>query len=70
MKTNQTIHMELDRTTKGAHRFQEFDPKTKRTLSPGEDGCAIGTLYLRKSFIGGDLPEGTVIEVTVSKLKT
>lgn len=55
------VSFKLDRSTKGAHRFQEVDSK-------GEDldiasGAAVGNMYIRKDKIGEKAPEK--LEVTI-----
>lgn len=53
----------FERSTAGAHRFQEVDAKGN-ILKIGEGGTGkIGTLYFRKSFMGEDAPKR--VEVTV-----
>lgn len=44
-----------ERSTKGAHRYQEVD-KDGKTLTTSDD-AVVGSLYLRKSKIGEDAPK-------------
>ncbi len=48
MSESRTIHFTLLSTTPGALKYQEINPETGATLRQNDDGCACGTLYLRK----------------------
>lgn len=55
------VRFVFERSTKGAHRYQEVDAKGAPV--EGMDGAAIGTLYLRKSAIGDEPAKN--LEVTI-----
>lgn len=55
------VKFAFEKSTAGAHRFQEVD-KDGNTLTTN-DGAMIGTLYLRKSGVGDTAPKG--LEVTI-----
>lgn len=56
------VRFQFDRSTKGAHRFQEID-KSGNILTTN-DKAVIGTLYLRKSSIGEDAPKKLIVNIT------
>jgi len=60
------IHMQLEKETKGTFRFEEITKvKGSDNWIPVavEDGALIGTLYVRKSQLGGQKP--TRLKLTI-----
>lgn len=55
-----TAKMVFERETKGAVRFQEVNADGK-ALDMQE--AAIGTLYVRKSALGGTIPQSLTITI-------
>lgn len=60
-----TVNFKFERSTKGAHRFQEVDSKGK-VLTTNDD-AVIGSLYLRKGKVGDDEPKG--VEMTIKVIR-
>lgn len=58
-----TVQMVLEKTTKGAARYQEVD-STGKPLKSDADGAKITSLYLRKAGIGGEPPQAITVEYT------
>jgi hypothetical protein len=56
--TKKSCQMKVSGYTKGTVKFVEIDSKGADTLD------LLGSLYLRKSAVG-ELPEGTLITLTV-----
>lgn len=52
-KVDLKVRFQHERSTKGAHRYQEVD-KDGKVLTTNDGGCVIGTLYLRKDAVGED----------------
>lgn len=46
-----TVTLKHDRSTKGAHRYQEID-KDGKDVTTADDACIVGTLYVRKKRFG------------------
>ena len=61
--STQTVKFIFERSTKGAHRFQEIDPETQETRTQQDPNCIVGTLYLRKLGFGEKAPSH--LEVTI-----
>lgn len=49
------IEFILDRTTPGTARYQEVDAQGKPVRT--REGAKIGTLYIRKTALSGQLPQ-------------
>ncbi len=57
-----TVKFALERTTKGAIRYQEVDEKGEKVPATAIE---IGTLYVRKTmFDGRDVPERLVVQIS------
>ncbi len=54
-----------ERETKGAVRYQEVDGDGA-PLTTADAGCHIGTLYVRKSALGGKVPEKLKLEISAA----
>ena len=50
-----TIEFAFDRTTPGTARYQEIDAQGKPLRT--RDGAVIGTLYIRKTALNGQVPQ-------------
>lgn len=60
MKT--TVSFVLDKTTPGAVRYQEVNAEGL-PLKNDAAGAKINTLYLRKHWMGGNIPQKVTIEL-------
>jgi hypothetical protein len=58
--TTLTAKFQFERETKGAVRFQEID-ETGKILDM--TAAAIGTLYLRKSSLNGQVPQSITVNI-------
>jgi len=59
-----TVRFTMERETKGAIRYQEVDKKgNKKAIA---DGATIGTLYLRKDSLNGNVPNNLVVSINES----
>ena len=56
------VNFIVEKTTPGAVRFQETDDKGQ-PLKIG-DGAKVGTLYVRKSALGKDIPNNLTVELS------
>lgn len=57
-----TAQFQLEKATPGALRFQEVaSDGTKISIA---DGAKIGTLYVRKSALDGEVPQKATVEIT------
>ena len=54
--STQKVKFIFERSTKGAHRFQEIDPETQEIRTQQDPDCVIGTLYVRKKGFGSNAP--------------
>lgn len=60
--TTVTCSFLFERETKGAVRYQEINAQGEPIST--NDGAKIGTLYLRKSALGSDIPQKVSVSVT------
>lgn len=58
------VKFHVEKTTPGAVRFKEVDDKGERVTIA--DGASIGTLYIRKSALGTNVPEDITVTVEAS----
>lgn len=47
-----TVTMKHEKSTKGAHKFQEELPDGTLVRNPAEPGAVVGSIYLRKAEVG------------------
>ena len=64
-KKTYEVLFQFERSTKGAHRFQEVD-KNGKVLTTNDD-AVIGTLYLRKSKVGDKEPKSIKMTLEVTE---
>ncbi len=57
--TRTEVFFALEKSTKGAHRYMEVDDNSNQVKV--KDGALIGTLYLRKTFIGDNPPQAITV---------
>lgn len=57
-----TVNFTLERETPGAVRYMEVDDNGEQLEIA--DGAKIGTLYIRKSALGGGIPDSIEIVIT------
>ena len=53
----------LERVTPGAARYQELDQAGQPVTTA--NGAKVGTLYLRKTALGKDIPNNVKVEITI-----
>jgi hypothetical protein len=56
-----TAYFKLERETKNAARY--FETAKANADEPADDAAKVGTLYVRKSAFGGDLPPRLVVKI-------
>lgn len=56
-----TVNFSLEKETKGALRYQETDGNGQPVKIEG--GAKIGTLYIRKSALNGEMPAKLIVTV-------
>lgn len=64
-KDTVVVNFQFERSTKGAHRFQEVDDKGK-VLTTNDD-AVVGTLYLRKSGVGDKEPKNAKVTIELTR---
>jgi len=64
MATKLTLDFKHERSTKGAHRFQETDKAGNFVTT--NNGAVIGTLYVRKERFGEKAPEALKVTIEVA----
>jgi hypothetical protein len=50
------VTMRLEKETKGAVKYQEIDD-SGAPVTTSNERCAIGTLYVRKTALNGEIPQ-------------
>lgn len=56
-----TAHFMFERATPGTNRYMEVDGNGNKKSNA--DGAVIGTLYIRKTAVSGDLPKAFHIDI-------
>lgn len=64
-KDKTVVLFKLEKTTPGAVRYQEID-SGGAPLKTSDPGCHIGSLYVRKSALGGTVPEKLKVEISAA----
>lgn len=60
--TPESINFVFEKETPGAVRFQEVDATGNKVKVEG--GAKIGTLYVRKTALNGEVPQKLLVTVT------
>ncbi len=65
VKTSRIVEatFRLEKETSGALRFREIDENDQFYESNTSPGCKIGTIYIRKSELNGDIPQAAQITI-------
>ncbi len=63
--TTTTVTFSFEKETKGAVRYQETDENNLPVNIEG--GAKIGTLYVRKSALNGEIPQKLTVTLTAKK---
>ncbi len=63
---SKTVKFIFERSTKGAHRFQEVEADSHKAITQSDPECVVGTLYLRKKGFSETAPP--YLEVTIQGL--